>query len=123
MSYILIYVFFLCLNIGLATVESVVGVDLGAIDLPDTQDLSEKIRQPQGDDGILDFLTQGVEQAGASAKLIIDALSGGFVLNVIDNAVIDLPDTLTTGVRALLLFLLAVQVYYLFSGRIMSKLS
>lgn len=123
MSYLLIYIFFICLNVGLATVESVADVDLGAVNLPNTQELSEQIQEPHGDDGILDFLTQGVAQAGASTQLIIDALTGGFVLNVIDSAVIGLPATLTLGVRTLLLFLLAVQIYYLFSGRIMSRLT
>lgn len=123
MNFLVIHIFFLCINIGFGTVEYSTGFDLGSIDNEDYSDLIDDISEPNGDDGVLDWLTDTYAQAGASTKLIINAITGGFIIDFIDSVVPNLPDIFIIGVKSVILFMLAIQVFVLFSGRIITKLS
>ena len=131
MSYLLIYFFFMAFNVGLFTVQTSTGYDLGAIPYPNSMTdessgiLSQIIAPSNSTDGeIFNFENDQAYQAGRSIQIVIDMLTGGFVINVIDSMdIVEFPAEFITGVKILLGILLIVQIFYWFSRLSQSKMT
>ena len=131
MSYLLIYFFFMAVNVGLFTVQTATGYDLGAIPYPDslldenTGTLAQITAPSNSTDGdIFNFENEQAFQAGRSIQIVIDMVTGGFVINVIDSLnIVELPDAFLVGIKILLGILLIVQLFYWFSRLSQSKMT
>ena len=132
MSLLLLHVFFICINIGFFVVSGHSGEDLGGQRLPDTFDGNKptgkfsNIKTPTnstGDGNIFDGIKEFGEAANSSTLLMINAVTGGFIWDTIDGTVLDLPENFVIGIKSLLGILLAVQVFYWWSGRSSGKLT
>ncbi len=124
MSLLLIHIFFICINIGLFTVQTATSTDLGAIPYPDsmsnesTGTLSQITNPSNSTDGTpFDFITETAFQGSRAIQIMIDAITGGFIFNVISSSIIPLPEQFVIGVKILIGFLLAIQIFYFFTGR------
>ena len=130
MSYLSLHIFFICLNIGFLTITDFSNTPLGGQTLPEYFNGEEPsgkfkdILQPTnsaGDGSILDGITQGAELANSMTYIMVNALTGGFIFDTINNTVLELPQTFVNGLKALLGLLLALHIFYLWSGRSTAK--
>jgi len=64
-----------------------------------------------------DFFTEAAFQGSLAIQIMIDAITGGFIFNVISASIVPLPDSFLTGVKILIGVLLAIQIFYFFTGR------
>ena len=132
MSLLLLHVFFICINIGFFVVTGFSGQSLGGQPLPDnfdgtkpTGDFANIINPTNstGDGNIFDGIYEFAEAANAATLIMINTVTGGFIWNTIDGTIIDLPENFVIGIKSLLGILLAVQIFYWWSGRSSGKLS
>ena len=131
MSLLLLHVFFICVNIGFFVISDFSGLQLGGQTLPPginstgglEGDLAE-LSNPTADDGSpLSGIVQFAESASSATLIMFKAVTGGFIFDSIDNTVLDLPDAFVTGMQSLIGILLAVQVFYWWTGRSSPKLT
>ena len=132
MSLLLLHVFFVCINIGFFVVTGFSGENLGGQPLPDNFDGDKptgefaNIINPinsTGDGTVFDGIYEFAEAANSATKIMINTVTGGFIWDTIDGSIIDLPENFVIGIKSLLGILLAVQIFYWWSGRSSGKIS
>lgn len=112
------------------TVQTATDTDLGAISFPDSMTdenegtLSQITNPTNSTDGTpFDFITETAFQGSRAIQIMIDAITGGFIFNVISASIIPLPEAFVTGIQILIGILLAVQIFYFFTGRQLTHLT
>ena len=125
MSLLLIYLVFLCLNIGLAVTADYTGLNLGQQPLPDLGTGEGQtfagIQAPTNstNNNPFNFITEFTFAANQATVMIINALTFGFIIDTIDGTIpgLEMPEVFVNGLKVILGLFHALLIFYLWTGR------
>jgi hypothetical protein len=132
MGFLIIHVFFLCLNVGLAGVSSISGYSMGAQAFPNyynqtnpsgtlVANVTNPVNQTTGSP--FNIFTQPIQIIQQITYFIVNALTMGFIINAMSASLLHLPAVLMIGIQSVLGILLAVEIIFYWTGRYNFSLS
>ena len=125
MSLLLIYLVFICMNIGLAVVADFSDLNLGQQPLPNTS-MEEGgqyagLSSPSNSTNNKPFnaITEFTFAANQATQTVINALTFGYIIETIDGTIpgLQLPQVFIDGMKVVLGSFHALLIFYLWTGR------
>ena len=107
--YVRIFIFFLCINLGLHAVQEATGTDFNAPDYPSFSHIIGQINSDFASDNPLDIIQSYTYWTYELVRVLFGTLTGGFIMSVI-NTIYPFPDAFTYGVQVILSFLLILTI-------------
>lgn len=132
MGFLLIQMVFLCINVGLFVFQPLAGYDLGAQPFPNYYNqtnpsgtLVANVTNPtnQTTGSPFDIFTQPIQIIQQISYFIVNALTMGFIINVLSASLLHLPLLLIIGIQSILGILLAAEIIFYWTGRYNFSLS
>lgn len=132
MGFVLIQLVFLCINVGLFVFQPLAGYNLGAQAFPNyynqtnpTGTLVANVTNPQNQTtgSPFDIFTQPIQIIQQISYFIVNALTMGFIINVMSTSLLHLPPLLIIGIQSVLGILLAAEIIFYWTGRYNFSLS
>ncbi len=108
-TFVRIFIFFLCINLGLHVVQEGTGVSFNAPDYPSFSYIIGQLNSDFETDNPLEIIQSYTYWTYELMRVLFSTLTGGFIMSVI-NTIYPFPDAFTYGVQVILSFLLILAI-------------
>lgn len=136
MSFPTLQVFFLCMNTGFVVVNSIVGLNVGQQSFPSYYDVNSTntngtlVQQLQIPTNLanktytpFNWFTDSFNIAQNDLFLVLNALDGHFILNILTHSFFHLPSSLITSLEVIIGLYIVAFYAYLILGRFWGKIT